>query len=157
MTVPQVIPIRAPQPWRESMAQLRGELEAMAAMLAELTERARRELVPEAESTRAGDWTLDGESRELRGRHDGMPVAARLTANEFALARALMESAGHTVRREALMRRLYDGAGTEKQVRNMDSLVNKLRQRLGLAQGDGGPIETVRGVGYRWKTEAACQ
>lgn len=124
-------------------------------MLAELAEQARREAAPEAERLSAGGWTLDGETRELRGWRGGLPVAARLTASEFRLARTLMELAGRTVRREALMRRLYGGAGTEQQERNMDSLVNKLRRRLDLAPGESGPIETIRGCGYRWK-ETAC-
>ncbi len=155
--MPQVVPLRGPVPWREQMERLRSELEAMAVLLAELAERARREAAPEAELLSAGGWVLDGEARELRGGRGGVGVSTRLTASEFKLARTLMEVAGHTVRREALMRRLYGGAGTEQQERNMDSLVNKLRRHLGLAPGEGGPIETVRGVGYRWKTEAACQ
>jgi two-component system OmpR family response regulator len=150
------IPIGRPVSWREPMAQLRSELEAMAAMLAELAERARRETAPEAEVLSAGGWTLDGNTRELRSHDNGAPLAWKLTASEFRLVHALMESAGRTVRREALMRRLYDGAGNEGQVRNVDSLLSKLRRRLGGAASVSSPIETVRGVGCRWK-EARCQ
>lgn len=82
------------------------------------------------------------------------PVLPALTKSQARLLEALMRQPGLVQERQALLRVLYDGAGTSLQLRNVDAQVARLRRRLGVA---GDRIETVRGVGYRWLREEAWQ
>ncbi len=69
-----------------------------------------------------------------------------LTLKEFELLRFLMENRGAAFTREKLLERVWDlgyGGGT----RTVDVHIQTLRQKLG---AQGGMIETVRGVGYRF-------
>jgi two-component system phosphate regulon response regulator PhoB len=84
-----------------------------------------------------------------RGRHEvwvaDQPVGP--TALEFELLATLLERRGRVQSREVL---LADVWGTEVSVtaRTVDTHVKRLREKLGVA---GAYIETVRGVGYRFR------
>lgn len=70
-----------------------------------------------------------------------------LTMLEFRLLYYLMERKGVVADRITLLDQVwgYDPALT---TRTVDTHIKRLRQKLGEA---GGPLETVRGVGYRWR------
>jgi two-component system response regulator CpxR len=75
---------------------------------------------------------------------DGRRV--ELTTMEFDLLRALMESAGHVLSRDALLDRI-DGREMGPFDRSIDVHVSHLRRKLG---GDAPRIRTIRGVGYQF-------
>jgi len=76
---------------------------------------------------------------------DGQPI--ELTTMEFDLLRALMESAGRVLSREALLDRI-DGRQTGSPFdRAIDVHISHLRRKLG---GESPRIRTIRGVGYQF-------
>jgi two-component system phosphate regulon response regulator PhoB len=74
-------------------------------------------------------------------------VAVELTATEFRLLRLLMERAGRVQSRNDLLQHVWQ-AQPDIQTRTVDMHVQRLRTKLGEA---GDCIETVRGVGYRFR------
>lgn len=70
-----------------------------------------------------------------------------LTNKEFKLLLLLAENAGVVMTREILMDRIWD-LGAEPENRTLDVHIRKVRSKLGDA---GAYIETVRGVGYRFR------
>ncbi|HEY2804520.1 MAG TPA: response regulator transcription factor [Gemmatimonadales bacterium] len=94
---------------------------------------------------RAGPVTID------RGAHtasvDG--AAVELTRIEYRLLLLLAERQGRVQTRPQLLESVWE-AQADIQTRTVDMHVQRLRSKLGSA---GDLIETVRGVGYRMKTE----
>ena len=89
---------------------------------------------------RAG--TVEVDLARAEARVEGAPVA--LTTREFALLRHLAENPGLALSR----RQLLDGAWGDDwygDERTVDVHVRQLRKKL----GDGFPLATVRGIGYR--------
>jgi two-component system response regulator CpxR len=80
---------------------------------------------------------------------DGVPV--ELTTMEFDLLRALMESAGRVLSRDALLDRI-DGRQASPFDRSIDVHISHLRRKLG---GESPRIRTIRGVGYQFVLPAA--
>jgi two-component system phosphate regulon response regulator PhoB len=78
---------------------------------------------------------------------EGRPV--ELTATEFKLLHHLAATAGRVQTREALLDKVW-GFSFEGYARTVDTHVRRLRQKLGLRRET---VETVRGVGYRFKDE----
>jgi two-component system phosphate regulon response regulator PhoB len=76
---------------------------------------------------------------------DGVEVA--LTATEFKLLAELFQSAGRVLTRDRLLNSVW-GYEFEGYARTVDTHVRRLRQKLGHFAD---MIETVRGVGYRFK------
>jgi two-component system phosphate regulon response regulator PhoB len=74
----------------------------------------------------------------------------RLTALEFKLLKYLLTNKGRVATRDSLLDHVwgYDAALT---TRTVDTHVKRLREKLGKA---GNYIETIRGVGYRFKEKA---
>jgi two-component system, OmpR family, phosphate regulon response regulator PhoB len=72
-----------------------------------------------------------------------------LTALEFKLLHDLASRAGRVQSRDALLERVW-GYAPGIETRTVDTHVKRLREKLGAARE---AIETVRGVGYRIKTE----
>lgn len=72
-----------------------------------------------------------------------------LTNKEFKLLLLLAENAGVVMTREVLMDRIWD-LGAEPENRTLDVHIRKVRAKLGEA---GAYIETVRGVGYRFRAQ----
>lgn len=78
----------------------------------------------------------------------------KLTLTEFRLLVALMRAGGKTLSRYDLMERAM-GPGVMVTTRTIDVHIASLRKKLGAAaEGAGGMIRTVRGVGYRMTEEA---
>ncbi len=72
-----------------------------------------------------------------------------LTATEFKLLRLLVERAGRVQTRTQLLETVWQ-AQPDIQTRTVDMHVQRLRTKLGAA---GACIETVRGVGYRFRQQ----
>src|SRR5205807_10212132 len=70
-----------------------------------------------------------------------------LTATEFKLLRLLVEREGRVQSRTLLLETVWH-AQPDIQPRTVDMHIQRLRAKLGAA---GGCIETVRGVGYRFR------
>jgi DNA-binding response OmpR family regulator len=77
-----------------------------------------------------------------------------LTAREREVLLALAESAGRSIRREVLYRRVW-GYAMARGDRTVDVNVRRLRAKLAEATGDEVRIETQTGVGYRLELAAA--
>ena len=85
-------------------------------------------------------------------RHEVTVKSARieLTATEFKLISLLAQRSGRVQSREQLLGDVW-GIQAEVTTRTVDTHVKRLRQKLGPAADY---IETLRGVGYRFKTQA---
>jgi len=98
----------------------------------------------------AGPLHLDLDRHEARW--DG--VALGLTVTEFRILRALAQRPGHVKTRDQLMIQAYpDDAYVAE--RTIDSHIKRLRRKLAAADPDGeppDPIETVYGLGYRFRS-----
>lgn len=92
----------------------------------------------------AGPITLDRAGHHVTV--EGKPV--ELTATEFRLLQALLEREGRVQGRSALLQTVWQ-AQPDIQTRTVDMHVQRLRTKLGRA---GDWIETVRGVGYRFRS-----
>ena len=79
-----------------------------------------------------------------------------LTVKEYELLRVLLENAGKVVRREQLIREVWDTAwfGSTKTV---DVHVSALRRKLGDDPAAPRYIHTVRGVGFRFASPAELE
>jgi two-component system response regulator CpxR len=120
-----------PKPFnpRELVARIRAVLR-----------RARRGDAPQATTLSVGDVLLDSGARVAwRG---GQPLD--LTSAEFALLERLLRRAGQPVSRDELAQAALGRAGTLGLDRNVDTLVSKLRRKLGADD----PVKTVRNIGY---------
>ncbi|MEW6327730.1 MAG: response regulator [Thermodesulfobacteriota bacterium] len=80
---------------------------------------------------------------------DGGPVS--LTVTEFNLLHTLLKGRGRVLTREILLDQVW-GYHFDGYARTVDTHIKRLRQKLGIA---GEVIETVRGVGYRFKEESS--
>ncbi len=72
-----------------------------------------------------------------------------LTALEFRLLTTLHDRRGRVLSRDVLLDDVW-GSDADVTTRNVDTHVKRLREKLGAA---GEYIETVRGVGYRFRSE----
>jgi two-component system response regulator ChvI len=93
-----------------------------------------------------GDLMLDP------GRHlctwKGQPV--ELTVTEFLLLKALAVRPGHVKNRDQLMDAAY-GESIYVDDRTIDSHIKRLRKKFKAIDGDFAEIETLYGVGYRYR------
>jgi two-component system response regulator MtrA len=71
-----------------------------------------------------------------------------LTPVEFGLLSLLLRRRGEAVSREVLVEKVLDPSRDGGE-RSLDVHMSRLRKKLGA----GGPIETVWGIGYRWRGE----
>jgi len=103
-----------------------------------------RETTPEA-PIKVGDIELDPAARIAR--RDG--VELDLSRKEFDLLAELMRHAGHVVRREDLMAKVWD-VNWFGSTKTLDVHVSGLRKKLGDDSSDPRYLHTVRGVGFRF-------
>ncbi len=94
---------------------------------------------------RGGLVLLDRAAHEVR--FDGAIVS--VPPREFRLLALLLEQAGRVVPRETLLREVWGSAQTE--TNTLAVHVRRLRRRLGEAVGEPTIIESIRGVGYRFR------
>lgn len=92
-------------------------------------------------------WTLRTDTRALTS-PDGAGLT--LTAGEFALLQALVESGGRVLDRERLMTAIH-GDAAEPFDRAIDLAISRLRRKLAQAMpGADALVQTLRGAGYRF-------
>jgi two-component system, OmpR family, response regulator len=97
-----------------------------------------------------GDLTLDpAEHRVARG-----DIEVRLTAKEFALLEYLMRRAGEVLSRTRLIEHVWD-FGYDGDSNVVDVYVRYLRDKIDRPFGRSS-IETIRGSGYRLRTDAGA-
>ncbi|MBX6390782.1 MAG: response regulator transcription factor, partial [Frankia sp.] len=98
-----------------------------------------------AEVLRVGAVSLDVGAHQVRV--DGVPVA--VPPREFQLLRVLLSRAGRVVPRELLLELVW---GSSRPGSNTLAVhVRRLRRRLGDTADPPWSIESVRGVGYRYR------
>jgi two-component system alkaline phosphatase synthesis response regulator PhoP len=107
--------------------------------------RSRQEIVP-THIIEIGDLRLDVDQHNLTLKSE--PIT--LTPTEFALLRALMEYPNHTFTRDELIEQAL-GDAYEGLDRTLDSHIKNLRKKIEDDPGQPQYIETVFGVGYRFR------
>jgi DNA-binding response OmpR family regulator len=107
---------------------------------------ARGEEAEPVERLQAGELEVDlAARRALDGGHE-----LDLTPKEFDLLTLLVREAGRTVRRERIMREVWDEHWWGP-TRTLDNHVSSLRRKLGDSADEPRRIVTVRGVGFRFE------
>ncbi len=91
-----------------------------------------------------GDTTFDGESFVITQHGERLDC----TTSELRLLRFLLQHRGQVISRNAIMEQLYDMDGEFFEDNTLSVYIKRLRQKLG---EDGAYIETVRGMGYRFR------
>jgi DNA-binding response OmpR family regulator len=89
---------------------------------------------------------LDPQTRSVRTSE----VERRLTNTEFRLLNVLVRNAGVTLTPGQLLTHAWDdpsGVGTER----VKFVVLRLRRKLGWPDPDTSPVESIRGLGYRYR------
>jgi two-component system, OmpR family, response regulator ChvI len=96
-----------------------------------------------------GELVMDGDRHLCTWK--GEPV--KLTVTEFLLLKALAHRPGHVKNRDQLMDSAY-GENIYVDDRTIDSHIKRLRKKLRQVDETFDNIETLYGVGYRYKDEA---
>ena len=86
--------------------------------------------------------------RELRAEREGIMID--LSPREAAILELLHEKAGQVVDRDTLLNRCW-GMDYFPESRTLDQHIAKLRKRIEPDPASPTIIETVRGVGYRYR------
>ena len=94
----------------------------------------------------AGQLTLDLD--RFQAAWAGQPLA--LTVTEFRMLHALARHPGHVKTRQQLVEEGYP-EDTYVSERTVDTHVKRLRKKLATADPAADPIETMYGLGYRWR------
>ncbi len=76
--------------------------------------------------------------------------AVNLTVTEFLILKALAQRPGHVKNRDQLMDAAY-GEHIYVDDRTIDSHIKRLRKKFKVVEDDFTQIETLYGVGYRYK------
>ena len=95
-------------------------------------------------------WSLDPGTRRLFDPHG---AKVELTSGEFSLLLALVRAPGRILSRDQILERTH-GPLAENFDRAVDLAVSRLRRKLE-RPGQGVLIETVRGLGYRFRAAAS--
>jgi len=95
-----------------------------------------------------GDLVLDGARHQCTWKGK----AVDLTVTEFLLVKALAQRVGHVKSRDQLMDAAY-GESIYVDDRTIDSHIKRLRKKFRVVDDEFSMIETLYGVGYRYKEE----
>jgi DNA-binding response OmpR family regulator len=95
---------------------------------------------------RAGELEIDAEVREVR--RAGEVVS--LTATEFDILWCLVEATNRPLSREEILSLVW-GPGHHGTLRTIDNFVLQLRAKLERDPAEPQHLQTVRGVGYRFR------
>jgi len=101
-----------------------------------------------AQIIRQGDLVLDPERHLVTWAGKDM----KLTVTEFLLLQTLAVRPGHVKSRDQLMDAAY-GESVFLDDRTIDSHVKRLRRKFKAVDDDFDQIETLYGIGYRYKTD----
>lgn len=93
-----------------------------------------------------GDLVLDIGRRELTQGGDQI----NLTPSEFGILRELMQNPGFVITRDELAEKAL-GYGSSSAGRTLDSHIKNLRRKLEIGEDAGAYIQTVHGIGYRFR------
>ncbi len=124
-------------------------IERIRSLLRREAARAQPEATSEENVLHRGDLMLDG-SRHIcawKGKH------VALTVTEFHLVKALATRPGHVKSRNQLMDAAY-GEHIYVDDRTIDSHIKRVRKKFKQVDDDFSEIETLYGVGYRYKESA---
>jgi two-component system KDP operon response regulator KdpE len=102
-----------------------------------------------APSFRAGGLEVDFAAREVRLRGEPVP----LTATEYKLLYHLVRNAGHVLRHETLLAKVW-GREYVDEVDYLRVYIRRLRRKLEADPDHPRHILTERGLGYRFRTDA---
>ena len=105
--------------------------------------------VSRAPSFRSGDLTVDFAAQEVRVRDEPIP----LTATEYKLLYHLVRNAGHVLRHETLLAKVW-GHEYVDEVDYLRVYVARLRRKLEDDRERPRHILTERGLGYRFRADA---
>jgi len=116
-----------------------------------LLRRAAKPLVPQSEILRAGRVQMEVEKREVRVTSpDGGEREVALSMKEFELLRVLLSAAGHAVPRGVLLERVW-GDEFYGDERTLDVHIRWLREKLEQNPSQPEFLQTVRGIGYKFR------
>lgn len=119
---------------------------AIAELRARVNAHLRREQRPHTNVIRQGEVSLDLLQQQVLVRDS----VISFTKSEFILVSCLMEKAEQTFTKEQLYEKVY-GYDGDSEISAIVEHIKNVRTKLKKFQLD--PIETVWGVGYRWKKE----
>ena len=120
----------------------------MEELIARIVAVSRRSSGEQLSLLKQGDLTLNLITREVKRGDE----AIELTSREFNLLELLMRSPGRVYSRTQLLEHVW-GYDFDPQTNVVDVYIRRVRGKIDA--GDGGSlIDTVRGVGYRFKTDA---
>ncbi len=121
-------------------------LERVRAVLRRADNKPSQSTEPKKEVLVRGKLALDPQRHECTW--DGKPV--RLTVTEFLILQALAQRPGFVKSRDSLMDAAYDDQ-VYVDDRTIDSHIKRLRKKFKVVADDFDAIETLYGVGYRYK------
>jgi two-component system response regulator ChvI len=121
-------------------------LERVRAVLRRADNKPSQNSEPKKEVLVRGKLALDPQRHECTW--DGKPV--RLTVTEFLILQALAQRPGFVKSRDSLMDAAYDDQ-VYVDDRTIDSHIKRLRKKFKAVADDFDAIETLYGVGYRYK------
>ena len=101
-----------------------------------------------ADIIRQGDLMLDAERHLVQWKDKDV----KLTVTEFLLLHSLAARPGHVKNRDQLMDSAY-GESVFLDDRTIDSHIKRLRRKFKAVDDSFDQIETLYGIGYRYKTE----
>ena len=107
----------------------------------------RSQNAPSTQTLTASHLTLDLISRKARW----FDMEAVLSQREFTLVQYLMQTPGHIYSRQQILKNVW-GINFDPETNVVDVCVQRIKRKLSGGENDHyGPIESVRGVGYRVK------
>ncbi|MFT9055864.1 MAG: response regulator transcription factor [Ethanoligenens sp.] len=80
-----------------------------------------------------------------------------LTPAEYRLLHMLMRHEGQTLTRDQLLTALWDSSGDFVDENTLSVYIRRLRAKVEDTPSHPAYIQTVRGVGYRWKSTEGCR
>lgn len=98
-----------------------------------------------------GDLHLDRISREVTWQGQ----AVDLTGREFNLIEYLVRSPGRVFTRTQILEHVW-GWDFDPSTNIVDVCIQRIRKKIGLARDGDSPIESVRGIGYRFRKLGAA-
>ena len=107
----------------------------------------RRRTAREAVLTFPGNLLVDTGRRRVE--KDGTPLA--LTSTEYRLLELLFEHQGAILPRETILEHLWDSSDRFVDANTLSVYIRRLREKLEDDPGSPRYIETIRGMGYRWR------
>ena len=111
-----------------------------------------RQSAPPPQTLIASHLTLNLVSRKAHW----FEVEAVLSPLEFTLMQYLMQTPGHIYTRQQILKKVWD-INFDPETNVVDVCVQRIKRKLcSKANDSSGPIESVRGVGYRVKAEASA-